>query len=64
MKDANPDLCPKLYECAHIRKAPMIRALLGCTAQEAMKSICATCPECPDSVNVLDGAEALATRLN
>ena len=62
MKDAYPDMCPKLYECTHIRKAPTIRALLGCSAEEAMRSICATCPERPDAVEALQGAGALASR--
>lgn len=41
----NPESCPKLYECSRIKMAPMIRALLRCTAEEAMKSICASCDE-------------------
>jgi len=64
MKDTYPDMCPKLYECTHIRKAPTIRALLGCSAEEAMRSICATCPERPEALKTLEGAEALVSRPN
>ncbi len=45
MFDNDPESCPKLYECPKIRMTPMIRALLRCTADEAMKSICANCDE-------------------
>jgi len=45
MSDRDPESCPKLYECSKIRMTPMIRALLRCTAHEAMKSICANCDE-------------------
>jgi len=45
MLDGNPESCPKLYECSRIRMAPLIRALLRCSAEEAMKSICASCDE-------------------
>ena len=45
MFDRNPESCPKLYECPKIKMAPMIRALLRCTADEAMRSICANCDE-------------------
>ena len=62
MKGSYPDMCPRLYECIHIRKAPMIRALLGCSADEAMKSICATCPERPETLQALEGAKTLAAR--
>jgi hypothetical protein len=47
MSDRNGDSCPKLYECARIQMTPMIRALLRCSASEAMKSICASCDERP-----------------
>ncbi len=43
MFDKYLESCPKLYECSRIRMAPMIRALLRCTAGEAMQSICANC---------------------
>ena len=62
MKDTYPDMCPKLYECTHIRKAPMIRALLGCSAEEAMRSICATCPERPQARKALEGAQPIGSR--
>ena len=48
MADKDHECCPKLYECSRIRMAPMIRALLRCTAEEAMKSICANCDERPE----------------
>jgi hypothetical protein len=62
MKDSYPDICPYLYECTHIRKAPTIRALLGCSAEEAMKSICATCPDRLQVSKAVEGAEALAVK--
>ena len=37
--------CPKLYECSRITMTPIIRTLLRCSADEAMKSICANCDE-------------------
>ena len=45
MFDANHESCPYLYECSKISMTPMIRALLRCSADEAMKSICANCDE-------------------
>ena len=48
MLDNYPESCPKLYECSRIKMAPMIRALLRCTADEAMQSICANCEERPE----------------
>jgi hypothetical protein len=45
MFDNYPESCPKLYECSRIRMAPMIRALLRCSAGEAMQSICTNCDE-------------------
>ena len=45
MFDTDHESCPKLYECSKIRMTPLIRALLRCTAEEAMKSICANCDE-------------------
>jgi len=47
MSDNNGESCPKLYECPRIRMTPIIRALLRCSADEAMKSICASCDENP-----------------
>jgi len=47
MSDSNGEPCTKLYECARIQMTPMIRALLRCSASEAMKSICASCDERP-----------------
>ncbi|MGB2884741.1 MAG: hypothetical protein WBC47_04055 [Dehalococcoidia bacterium] len=47
MSDKNGESCPKLYECPRIRMTPIIRALLRCSADEAMKSICASCDENP-----------------
>lgn len=44
--------CPKLYECSRIRMTPMIRALLRCTASEAMESLCANCYEKPAELGV------------
>jgi len=35
--------CSELYYCPRVKMTPMIRVLLGCTAAEAMESICATC---------------------
>ena len=37
--------CPELYECSKMAMTPMIRALLRCTPEEAMQSICANCDE-------------------
>ena len=37
--------CPKLYECSRITMTPIIRTLLRCSADAAMKSICANCDE-------------------
>jgi hypothetical protein len=48
MSDKNGESCPKLYECPRIRMTPIIRALLRCSADEAMKSICASCDENPN----------------
>ena len=45
MFDNYPESCPKLYECSRIRMAPMIRALLRCSADKAMQSICTNCDE-------------------
>jgi hypothetical protein len=35
--------CPELYSCPKVKMTPMIRALLRCTAAEAMESICTSC---------------------
>ncbi len=47
MSDGDGEHCPRLYECPRIQMTPMIRALLRCSAEEAMKSICASCDERP-----------------
>jgi hypothetical protein len=41
----NHDYCPELYNCHRVKMTPLIRALLRCTAAEAMESICATCEQ-------------------
>ena len=47
MTHNNSKSCPKMYECQRIRMTPTIRALLRCTADEAMQSICTNCDERP-----------------
>ena len=59
MSDSNGEPCPKLYECARIQMTPMIRALLKCSASEAMKSICASCDERPGAQKDLKKKEEL-----
>jgi hypothetical protein len=39
----NHDSCLELYNCQKVKMTPLIRALLRCTAAEAMDSICTTC---------------------
>lgn len=58
MSNKDPESCPKLYECPRIRMAPIIRALLGCSAEEAMKSICASCDERPGVQAVSESEKA------
>ena len=41
----NHETCPELYNCHRVKMTPLIRALLRCTAAEAMDSICATCQQ-------------------
>ena len=41
----NHETCPELYNCHRVKMTPLIRALLRCTAAEAMESICATCEQ-------------------
>lgn len=41
----NPETCPMLYTCSRVAMTPLIRALLRCTAAEAMEFICANCEE-------------------
>jgi hypothetical protein len=39
----NHESCTELYNCPKVKMTPMIRVLLGCTAAQAMESICASC---------------------
>ena len=62
MSDSNGEPCTKLYECARIQMTPMIRALLRCSASEAMKSICASCDERPAAQKDPKGKKVLVHR--
>jgi hypothetical protein len=41
----NHETCPELYNCHRVKMTPLIRALMRCTAAEAMESICTTCQQ-------------------
>jgi len=43
--DKKLEPCNKLYSCPRMTMAPMIRALLRCTAEEAMINICTSCED-------------------
>ena len=45
LADKKIESCPRLFACPRITMTPMIRALLRCSAEEAMKNICASCTD-------------------